>query len=50
MEDRERRLLALLGLAILFEGYGRSLPSTTLAEIGSDLDVTSAELSFAPAA
>ena len=47
MEDGARRLLALLGLAILFEGYGRSLPSTTLAEIGSDLRVGSSDLSFA---
>ena len=47
VEDGPRRLLALLGLAIVFEGYGRSLPSTTLAEIGSDLRVTSADLSFA---
>jgi putative MFS transporter len=47
VEDGARRLLALLGLAIFFEGYGRSLPSTTLAEIGSDLGVTSSALSFA---
>src|SRR5262249_59190820 len=47
VEDRERRLLALLGLAILFEGYGRSLPSTTLAEIGRGLHGTSGGLSFA---
>jgi len=47
VEEGAQRLLALLGLAILFEGYGRSLPSTTLAEIGSDLHVTSADLSFA---
>jgi MFS family permease len=40
-------LLALLGLAIFFEGYGRSLPSTTLAQIGHDLGATSSALSFA---
>jgi MFS family permease len=47
VEEGAQRLLALLGLAILFEGYGRSLPSTMLAEIGSDLNVTSSDLSFA---
>jgi MFS transporter, AAHS family, 3-hydroxyphenylpropionic acid transporter len=45
--DGARRLLALLGLAIVFEGYGRSLPSVALATIGADLGVGSSALSFA---
>jgi MFS family permease len=47
VEDGDRRLLALLGLAICFEGYGRSLPSIALAQIGRDLDASSSALSFA---
>ena len=47
MEDGARRLLALLGLAVLFEGYGRSLPGVALAHIGNDLGAGSSALSFA---
>src|SRR5262249_31829952 len=47
VEEGDRRLLALLGLAICFEGYGRSLPSIALAQIGRDLDASSSALSFA---
>jgi len=47
VEDGARRLLALLGLAVLFEGYGRSLPGVALAHIGNDLGAGSSALSFA---
>jgi MFS family permease len=47
VEDGARRLLALLGLAVVFEGYGRSLPTVALAHIGNDLDAGSSALSFA---
>lgn len=47
MEDGARRLLALLGLAVVFEGYGRSLPGVALAHIGNDLGAGSSALSFA---
>ncbi len=47
MDGGARRLLALLGLAIFFEGYGRSLPSVALAVIGSDLHAGASALSFA---
>ncbi|TMA40699.1 MAG: MFS transporter, partial [Deltaproteobacteria bacterium] len=42
-----RRLLGLLGLAIFFEGYGRSIVSVMLRPIGQDLGVPGPELSFA---
>src|SRR5262249_5031920 len=47
VEDGARRLLALLGLAVVFEGYGRSLPGVALAHIGNDLGAGSSALSFA---
>jgi MFS family permease len=47
VEDGSRRLLALLGLAVVFEGYLRALPSVALAPIGADLGVDSSALSFA---
>jgi putative MFS transporter len=47
VEDGARRLLALLGLAVVFEGYGRSLPSVALAIIGTDLGADSSALSYA---
>ena len=46
MEDGPRRLLALLGLAVVFEGYGRALPTVTLAIIGADLGAGSSALSY----
>lgn len=50
MPDRGRSALGVLGLSILFEGYGRSLPSIALAPIGHDLDAGPAALSYALAA
>jgi MFS family permease len=47
VEDGARRLLALLGLAVVFEGYGRALPTVTLAIIGTDLVADSSALSYA---
>ena len=47
MDARHRRLLWLLGLAIFFEGYGRSLISILLAYVGRDLGAAPAELSYA---
>jgi putative MFS transporter len=47
VEDGARRLLALLGLAVVFEGYGRALPTVTLAIIGADLGADSSALSYA---
>jgi MFS family permease len=47
VEPGHRRLLALLGVAVFFEGYGRSLPSVTLSYIGRDLAAPAAELSQA---
>jgi MFS family permease len=47
VEDGARRLLALLGLAIVFEGYGRALPGVALAHIGEDLGAGASALSFA---
>jgi putative MFS transporter len=46
----DRRLLALLSLAIFFEGYGRSAISVLLPTIGAGLGVPAPELSFALAA
>jgi len=43
----ERRLLAVLGLAIFFEGYGRSFTTVMLPAIGADLDVPAPALSYA---
>jgi AAHS family 3-hydroxyphenylpropionic acid transporter len=43
----DRRLIGLLGLAILFEGYGRTLVNVTLAHIGRDLGASSDALSYA---
>jgi MFS family permease len=47
VDDGARRLLVLLGLAVVFEGYLRSLPAVALAPIGADLGVGSSALSFA---
>ncbi len=47
MHADHRRLLALLGLAIFFEGYGRTLITVTLSYVGRDLGASSDELSFA---
>jgi putative MFS transporter len=47
VDSSHRRLLALLGLAIFFEGYGRSLIAVTLADVGQDLGVPSHQLSYA---
>jgi MFS family permease len=47
VDPAQRRLLGLLALTILFEGYGRALPTVTLPYIGDDLGVTAPHLSFA---
>jgi len=47
VDGTHRRLLRLLSLAVLFEGYGRSLVVITLPYVGADLGATSAELSYA---
>jgi MFS family permease len=47
VESRHRRLLALLGLALFFEGYCRSVVSVTLQHVGRDLGAPAAALSFA---
>src|SRR5437763_504417 len=47
LDAEHRRLLGLLGLAIFFEGYGRSIVSVMLWPIGRDLGVPDTELSFA---
>src|SRR5437867_10825404 len=47
LDAEHRRLLGLLGLAIFFEGYGRSIVSVMLRPIGQDLGVPGPELSFA---
>lgn len=49
MSAADRRLLGLLGLAIVFEGHGRSLVSVMLPVIGRDLAVSASALSFANA-
>jgi MFS family permease len=49
VDRAHRRLLALLGLAVLFEGYGRSFVSVTLAPIGSELGAAPNSLSYAMA-
>ena len=50
MEPSDRRLIGLLGVAIFFEGYGRSLVTVALAYVGKDLDTSSDALSYALAA
>ncbi|MCC6850160.1 MAG: MFS transporter [Deltaproteobacteria bacterium] len=50
MTGADRRLVALLGGAIFFEGYGRSLVTVALAYVGSDLGASSDALSYALAA
>jgi MFS family permease len=47
MDAGHRRLLWLLGLAIFFEGYGRSFVVITLSYVGRDLDAAPASLSYA---
>jgi MFS family permease len=47
VDGSHRRLLRLLGLAIFFEGYGRSLIVITLSYVGKDLGATPAALSYA---
>src|SRR5437763_3808552 len=47
LDAGHRRLLGLLGLAIFFEGYGRSIVSVMLRPIGQDLGVPAPELSYA---
>jgi MFS family permease len=47
VDRSHRRLLWLLGLAIFFEGYGRTLVNVTLSYIGRDLDATPEQLSYA---
>lgn len=50
MDAADRRLIGLLGLAIFFEGYGRTLPNVALAHIGADLAASPDALSYALAA
>ena len=50
LDAQHRRLLGLLGLAIFFEGYGRSVVSVLLRPIGEDLAVPGPQLSYALAA
>jgi MFS family permease len=47
VHDAHRKLLRLLSLALLFEGYGRSLLVITLPYVGTDLGATPAQLSYA---
>ena len=47
MDAAHRRLLRLLGLAIFFEGYGRSLIAIVLPYVGRDLGASPADLSYA---
>ncbi len=47
MDHADRRLIGLLGVAIFFEGYGRSLITVALAYVGSDLGTSSDALSYA---
>jgi len=47
VDATHRRLLRLLGLAIFFEGYGRSLIAIVLPYVGRDLGAAPAELSYA---
>ncbi len=50
MRRDDRRLVTLLGSAIFFEGYGRSLVTVALAYVGADLGASSDALSYALAA
>jgi MFS family permease len=47
MTSHERRLLGVVGLAICFEGYGRSLIPLVLPYVGQELGATPASLSYA---
>jgi len=47
VDTASRRLLTLLGLAVLFEGYGRALVTVVLAYVGRDLGATPDQLSYA---
>jgi putative MFS transporter len=47
LDARHRRLLALLGVATLFEGYDRFIASLALPYIGRDLGASEAELGYA---
>jgi MFS family permease len=49
VDQTPRRLLTVLGAAIFFEGYGRSLVTVTLAYVGKDLAAPSHQLSYAVA-
>jgi len=49
VDSGHRRLLWLLGLAIFFEGYGRSFVVITLSYVGRDLGAEPAALSYAMA-
>src|SRR5205085_2754551 len=47
MQTTHRRVLRLLGLAIFFEGYGRSLVAVVLPYVGRDLGASPGDLSYA---
>jgi len=47
VEATHRRVLRLLGLAIFFEGYGRSFVSIVLPYVGDDLGASPGDLSYA---
>ena len=47
LDARHRRLLALLGVATLFEGYDRFIASLALPYIGRDLGASEAALGYA---
>jgi MFS family permease len=47
VDTGQRRLIALLGLVVFFEGYGRSIVPVTLAYVGRDLGAPSGRLSYA---
>lgn len=49
LDATHRRLLTLLSLAVVFEGYGRSLIVVALPYVGEDLGVSAAALSYAMA-
>ena len=46
MTAAHRRLLALLGTVLFFEGYGRALMTVTLPYVGRDLDLPASVLSY----
>jgi AAHS family 3-hydroxyphenylpropionic acid transporter len=50
VDSADRRLIGLLGAAIFFEGYGRSLVTVALAYVGQDLAASPDALSYALAA